>query len=131
MRRQPNLKQLVILIALAFLKGFILDIKMINTLRDIFDLIKIYQYQNTHGILNMYGITVTAKLQNKLAKDSIVMSLKNMSEELFNESGDLLIRCFTEVSDTQIDMFHLWKDKSTLSKTRTKFSNKFWNGLKK
>ena len=79
----------------------------------------------------MYGITVTAKLQNKLAKDSIVMSLKNMSEELFNESGDLLIRCFTEVSDTQIDMFHLWKDKSTLSKTRTKFSNKFWNGLKK
>ena len=55
----------------------------------------------------MYGITVTVKLQNKLAKDSIVMSLKNMSEELFNESGGLLIRCFTEVSDTQIDMFHL------------------------
>ena len=39
----------------------------------------------------MYGITVTVKLQNKLAKDSIVMSLKNMSEELFNESGGLLI----------------------------------------
>ena len=78
----------------------------------------------------MYGITVTVKLQNKLAKDSIVMSLKNMSEELFNESGGLLIRCFTEVSDTQIDMFHLWKDKSSLLKTRTKFSNKFWNDIK-
>ena len=74
----------------------------------------------------MYGITVTVKLQNRLAKDSIVMSLKNMSEELFNENGGLLIRCFTEVSDTQIDMFHLWKDKSYLLKTRTKFSNKFW-----
>ena len=78
----------------------------------------------------MYGITVTVKLQNKLAKDSIVMSLKNMSEELFNESGGLLNRCFTEVSNTQIDMFHLWKDKSSLLKTRTKFSNKFWNDIK-
>ena len=78
----------------------------------------------------MYGITVTVKLQNKLAKDSIVMSLKNMSDELFNENGGLLIRCFTEVSDTQIDMFHLWKDISHLLKTRTKFSNKFWNNIK-
>ena len=78
----------------------------------------------------MYGITVTVKLQNKLAKDSIVMSLKNMSEELFNENGGLLIRCFTEVSDTQIDMFHLWRNKSYLLKKRTKFSNKFWNDIK-
>ena len=78
----------------------------------------------------MYGITVTVKLQNKLAKDSIVMSLKNMSEQLFNENGGLLIRCFTEVSDTQIDMFHLWKNKSYLLKTRTQFSNKFWNDIK-
>ena len=68
----------------------------------------------------MYGITVTVKLQNKLAKDSLVMSLKNMSEELFNESGGLLIRCFTEVSDTQIDMFHLLKDKSSLFKNKNK-----------
>ena len=73
----------------------------------------------------MYGITVTVKLQNKLAKDSIVMSLKNMSEELFNENGGLLIRCFTEVSDTQIDMFHLWKNKSYLLKTRIVFSKSF------
>ena len=78
----------------------------------------------------MYGITVTVKLQNKLAKDSIVMSLKNISEHLFDENGGLLIRCFTEVSDTQIDMFHLWKDKSYLLKTRTEFSNKFWNDIK-
>ena len=78
----------------------------------------------------MNGITVTVQLQNKLAKDSIVMSLKNMSEELFNGNGGLLIRCFTEVSDTKIDMFHLWKDKSYLIKTRTKFSNKFWKDIK-
>ncbi len=78
----------------------------------------------------MYGITVTVKLQNKLDKYSIIMSLKNISGKLFNESGGLLIRCFTEVSDTQIDMFHLLKDKSYLLKTRTKFSNKFWNDIK-
>ena len=74
----------------------------------------------------MYGITVTVKLQNKLAKDSIVMSLKNMSEELFNENGGLLIRCFTEVSDTQIDMFHLWKDKSYLLKNK----HNEWSNIK-
>ena len=27
-------------------------------------------------------------------------------------------------------MFHLWKDKSSLLKTRAKFSNKFWNDIK-
>ena len=27
-------------------------------------------------------------------------------------------------------MFHLWKDKSYLLKTRTEFSNKFWNDIK-
>ena len=58
----------------------------------------------------MIGATVTVKLQNKLAKDSIVMSLKNVSEHLFTEDRGLLMRCFTNVSDTQVDMFHLWKD---------------------
>ncbi len=53
-----------------------------------------------------------------------------MSEVFFNENRGLLNRCFTEVSDTQIDMFHLWKDKSYLLKTRTKFSNKFWKDIK-
>ena len=78
----------------------------------------------------MIGVTVTVKLQNKLAKDSIVMSLKNVSQHLFSEDRGLLMRCFTNVSDTQVDMFHLWKDKSYLLKTRTKFSNKFWNDIK-
>ena len=55
----------------------------------------------------MIGATVTVKLQNKLAKDSIVMSLKNVSEHLFTEERGLLMRCFTNVSDTQVDMFHL------------------------
>ena len=78
----------------------------------------------------MIGATVTVKLQNKLAKDSIVMSLKNVSEHLFTEDRGLLMRCFTNVSDTQVDMFHLWKDKSSLLKTRSNFSNKFWNDIK-
>ena len=37
----------------------------------------------------MIGATVTVKLQNKLAKDSIVMSLKNASEHLFTEERGL------------------------------------------
>ena len=78
----------------------------------------------------MIGVTVTVKLQNKLAKDSIVMSLKNVSQHLFNEDRGLLMRCFTNVSDTQVDMFHLWKDKSYQLKTRKEFSTKFWEDIK-
>ena len=77
----------------------------------------------------MIGVTVTVKLQNKLAKDSIVMSLKNVSQHLLSEDRGLT-RCFTNVSDTQIDMFHLWKDKSYQSKTRKEFSTKFWEDIK-
>ena len=78
----------------------------------------------------MIGATVTVKLQNKLAKDSIVMSLKNVSEHLFTEDRGLLMRCFTNVSDTQVDMFHLWKDKSYQLKTRKEISTKFSKVLK-
>ena len=78
----------------------------------------------------MIGVTVTVKLQNKLAKDSIVMSLKNVSQHLFSEDRGLLMRSFTNVSDTQVDMFHLWKDKSYQLKTRKEFSTKFWEDIK-
>ena len=78
----------------------------------------------------MIGVTVTVKLQNKLAKDSIVMSLKNVSQHLFSEDRGLLMRYFTNVYDTQVDMFHLWKDKSYQLKTRKEFSTKFWEDIK-
>ena len=78
----------------------------------------------------MIGVTVTVKLQNKLAKDSIIMSLKNVSQHLFTEERGLLLRCFTNVSDTQVDMFHLWKDKSYQLQTRKVFSTKFWEDIK-
>ena len=72
----------------------------------------------------MIGVTVTVKLQNKLAKDSIVMSLKSVSQHLLSEDRGLM-RCFTNVSDTQVDMFHLWKEKSYQLTTREEFSTKF------
>ena len=78
----------------------------------------------------MIGVTVTVKLQNKLAKDSIIMSLKNVSQHLFTEERGLLLRCFNNVSDSQVDMFHLWKDKSYQLQTRKKFSTKFWEDIK-
>ena len=38
----------------------------------------------------MIGATVTVKLQNKLAKESVVMSLKNANQHLFTENRGLL-----------------------------------------
>jgi|TARA_B100001769_G_C21493339_1_gene286050 hypothetical protein len=40
--------------------------------------------------IKMIGTTVTVKLQNKLAKNSIMMSSKSISEHLFFETGGLL-----------------------------------------
>ena len=58
------------------------------------------------------------------------MSLKNVSQHLLSEDRGLMMRCFTNVSDTQVDMFHLWKDKSYQLKTRKEFSSKFWEDIK-
>ena len=77
----------------------------------------------------MIGVKVTVKLQNKLAKDSIIMILKNVCQQLFTEERGLLLRCFTNFSDTQVDMFHLWKDKSHQLLTRKEFSTKFWKDI--
>ena len=57
------------------------------------------------------------------------MSLKSVSQHLLSEDRGLM-RCFTNVSDTQVDMFHLWKDKSYQLKTRKEFSTKFWEDIK-
>ena len=78
----------------------------------------------------MIGVTVTVKFQNKLVKDSIVASIKSVSEHSFGEDKGLLIRCFTNVTDTQVAVFLLWKDKSSLSKTRKEYSAKFWEDIK-
>ena len=78
----------------------------------------------------MIGVTKTVKLQNKLAKDPIIMSLKNVSQHLFTEKRRLLLRCFNNFSDTQVDTFHLWKDKSYQLQTGKEFSTNFWEDIK-
>ena len=75
----------------------------------------------------MIGVTVTVKLQNKLPKDTIIMSLKNVIQHFFTEGRGLLLRCFIQVSDKQVDMFRLWKDISYQLQTRKEFSDKLWN----
>ncbi len=80
--------------------------------------------------IKMIGITVTVKLQNKLAKNSIMMSLKSISEHLFSETGGLLLRSFTHISDTQVDLFHVWKDRTFQEKARKSFSTQFWKDIK-
>ena len=49
----------------------------------------IFIIKNYKGV-PMIGVTVTVKLQNKLAKESAVMSLKNASQHLFTENRGLL-----------------------------------------
>ena len=79
--------------------------------------------------IKMIGITVTVKLQNKLAKNSIMMSLKSISEHLFSETGGLLLRSFTHIPDTQVDLFHVWKDRTFQEKARKSFSTQFWKAF--
>ena len=49
----------------------------------------ILSIKNYKGV-PMIVVTVIVKFQNKLAKDSIVMSLKNASQHLFTEDRGLL-----------------------------------------
>ena len=80
--------------------------------------------------IKMNGITATFKLQNKLAKNSIMMSLKNISEHLFSDTGGLLLRSFIHILETQVDPFHLWKARTFQEKARKSFSTQFWNDIK-
>ena len=41
----------------------------------------------------MWAVTVSIKFQNKLAKESILSTLKNKSINMF-EGGGLIFRCF-------------------------------------
>ena len=40
------------------------------------------------------------------------MSLKGISEHLFSETGGLLLRSFKHKSDTEVDLFHVLKDRT-------------------
>ncbi len=78
----------------------------------------------------MYAVIVKIKVQNKLAKNSIVLSLKQWSSYLFLSGNGLILRCFMERSENEIDIFHVFESKKSVEKTRKENSNQFWNEIK-
>ena len=78
----------------------------------------------------MYAVHVTVRVQNKLAKNSIVLSLKQWSKYLFTAGNGLILRCFLDKSENQVEIFHVFESKKHVEKTRRENSDKFWNEIK-
>ena len=78
----------------------------------------------------MYAVHVTVKVQNKLAKNSIILSLKQWSKYLFTADHGLVLRCFLDKSENQVEIFHVFKSKKHVEKTRRENSDNFWNEIK-
>ena len=78
----------------------------------------------------MYAVHVIVKVQNKLAKNSIVLSLKQWSKYLFTSGNGLILRCFLDRSENQVEIFHVFESKKHVEKTRRENSDNFWNEIK-
>ena len=77
----------------------------------------------------MWAVTVSIKFQNKLAKEAILNALKNKSSNMFQGEG-LLLRCFVNLTDTSVDIYHIFKDKNYVEKMRSEWTNQFWQDIK-
>ena len=78
----------------------------------------------------MYAVHVSVKVQNNLAKNSIILSLKQWSKYLFTSNNGLILRCFLDKSENQVEIFHVFKSKKHVENTRKENSDKFWNEIK-
>ena len=77
----------------------------------------------------MFGTTITIKFQNKLAREAILDRLKSKSKYMF-EDGGLIFRSFLSVTDTQVEIFHVFKDKDYALKERSAWTDQFWQDIK-
>jgi hypothetical protein len=77
----------------------------------------------------MFAVTKSIKFQNKLAKEAIINALKSRSNDMF-EDGGMLIRCFMNVTENSIEIFHLFKNKEFVNKARASWTNQFWQDIK-
>ena len=77
----------------------------------------------------MWAVTVSIKFQNKLAKEAILSALKIKSSDMFQGEG-LLVRCFVNLTDTSVDIYHIFKDKNYVEKMRSEWTNQFWQDIK-
>ena len=77
----------------------------------------------------MWAVTRSIKFQNKLAKEAIINALKSRSKDMFQD-GYMIIRAFTNVTENSIEIFHLFKNKEYVNKTRAAWTNQFWQDIK-
>jgi hypothetical protein len=77
----------------------------------------------------MWAVTRSIKFQNKLAKEAIINALKSKSTDMFQD-GEMIIRAFTNVTENSIEIFHLFKNKEYVNKTRASWTNQFWQDIK-
>ena len=78
----------------------------------------------------MIGINVTVKLKNKLAKNSIMMSLKSISEHLFSETGGLLLKSLHIYQILRLIYFSCGKIEHFKKKQENHFPHNFGKTLK-
>ena len=77
----------------------------------------------------MWAVTVSIKFQNKLAKEAIINALKNKSMDMF-EDGGLLFRCFVNLTENSVDIYHVFKNKNYVIQKRSEWTNQFWQDIK-
>lgn len=76
----------------------------------------------------MIAVTKSIKFQNKLAKEAILNALKSKSASMFNEG--MILRCFMNVTENSIEIFHVFKNKEYVNKTRSSWTNQFWQDIR-
>jgi hypothetical protein len=76
----------------------------------------------------MFAVNKSIKFQNKLAKEAILNALKSKSDSMFNEG--MILRCFMNVTENSIEIFHVFKNKEYVNKTRSSWTNQFWQDIR-
>ena len=79
----------------------------------------------------MYAVQVNIKVQNRLAKSSIVLSLKEWSSYLFTSGNSLILKYFLDRSENQIEIFHVFESKKLVDKLEKKILINFGMKLKR
>ena len=76
----------------------------------------------------MFAVTKSIKFQNKLANEAILNALKSKSKAMFSEG--MILRCFMNVTENSIEIFHVFKNKEFVNKTRSSWTNQFWQDIR-
>ena len=55
-------------------------------------------------------------------------ALKSKSKTMFSEG--IILRCFMNVTENSIEIFHVFKNKEFVNKTRSSWTNQFWQDIR-